>query len=71
MGIEDKPQKTENKNEFDIGGSPSNLKRANSAIKKLLADKDNTLDGKIATVRTVQRVNKGQFVSAFKSLMKK
>lgn len=41
------------------------------AIKKLLADHDGSIDDKIATVKTAQKVDKGRFETAFKTLMNK
>jgi hypothetical protein len=41
------------------------------AIKKLLADHDGSMDDKIATVKTAQKVDKGRFETAFKTLMKR
>ena len=45
--------------------------QANKTIKKLLADHDGSLDDKIATVKTAQKLDKGRFETAFKTLMKK
>ena len=41
------------------------------AIKKLLADHDGSMDDKIATLKTAQKVDKGRFETAFKTLMNK
>ena len=48
-----------------------NLQQTNKAIKKLLADHDASMDDKIATVKTAQKVDKGRFETAFKTLMNK
>jgi hypothetical protein len=48
-----------------------NPQQTNKAIKKLLADHDGSMDDKIATVKTAQRVDKGRFETAFKTLMNK
>lgn len=48
-----------------------NPQQTNKAIKKLLADHDGSMDDKIATVKTAQKVDKGRFETAFKTLMKK
>ena len=48
-----------------------NSQQTNKAIKKLLADHDRSMDDKIATVKTAQKVDKGRFETAFKTLMKK
>ena len=47
-----------------------NLQQTNKAIKKLLADHGGSMDDKIATVKTAQKVDKGRFETAFKTLMK-
>ena len=48
-----------------------NPRQTKAAIKKLLADHDGSMDDKIATVKTAQKVDKGRFEMAFKTLMKK
>ena len=48
-----------------------NPQQAKTAIKKLLADNDGSIDDKIATVKTAHKVDKGRFETAFKTLMKK
>ena len=48
-----------------------NPQQTKKAIKKLLADHDGSMDDKIATVKTAQKVDKGRFETAFKTLMKK
>ena len=48
-----------------------NPRQTNNAIKKLLADHDGSVDDKIATVKAAQKVDKGRFETAFKTLMKK
>ena len=48
-----------------------NPQQTNKAIKKLLAGHDGSMDDKIATVKTAQKVDKGRFETAFKTLMKK
>ena len=48
-----------------------NPQQTKTAIKKLLADHDGSMDDKIATVKTAQKVDKGRFETAFKTLMKK
>jgi hypothetical protein len=45
--------------------------QTHKAIKKLLADHDGSIDDKIATVKTAQKVDKGRFETAFKTLMSK
>jgi hypothetical protein len=50
-----------------ITGNPQ---QTNKAIKKLLADHDGSIDDKIATVKTAQKVDKGRFETAFKTLMR-
>ena len=46
-----------------------NPRQTNNAIKKLLADHDGSMDDKIATVKTAQKVDKRRFETAFKTLM--
>ena len=41
------------------------------AIKSLLATADQTVDDKLATVKTAHHVDKDRFQSAFRSLMRK
>ena len=41
------------------------------AIKNLLATADQTVDDKLATVKTAHHVDKDRFQSAFRSLMRK
>ena len=41
------------------------------AIKSLLATADQTVDDKLATVKTARHVDKDRFQSAFRSLMRK
>ena len=48
-----------------------NPQQTNKAIKKLLAGHDGSMDDKIAMVKTAQKVDKGRFETAFKTLMKK
>ena len=48
-----------------------NPQQTKTVIKKLLADHDGSMDDKIATVKTAQKVDKGRFEMAFKTLMKK
>ena len=48
-----------------------NPQQTNKAIKTLLADQDGSIDDKIATVKTAQKVDKGRFETAFKTLMSK
>ena len=48
-----------------------NPQQTNKAIKRLLADHDGSMDDKIATVKTAQKVDKGRFETAFKTLMNK
>ena len=48
-----------------------NPQQTNKAIKKLLASHDGSMDDKIAMVKTAQKVDKGRFETAFKTLMKK
>ena len=48
-----------------------NPQQTNKAIKKLLADHDGSMDDKIATLKTAQKVDKGRFETAFKTLMNK
>ena len=48
-----------------------NPQQTNKAIKRLLADHDESMDDKIATVKTAQKVDKGRFEIAFKTLMNK
>ena len=48
-----------------------NPQQTNKAIKRLLADHDGSMDDKIATVRIAQKVDKGRFETAFKTLMNK
>ena len=48
-----------------------NPQQTNKAIKTLLADQDGSIDDKIATVKTAQKVDKGRFETAFKTLMNK
>jgi hypothetical protein len=48
-----------------------NPQQTKTAIKKLLADHDGSMDDKIATVKTARKVDKGRFETAFKTLMKK
>ena len=48
-----------------------NPQQTNKAIKKLLADHDGSMDDKIATVKTAQKVDKGRFETALKTLMNK
>ena len=43
----------------------------NSSIKNFLAGHDGTTEDKIATVKTAQKVDKGRFEIAFKTLMKR
>ena len=43
----------------------------NGSMKNLLASHDKTLEDKIATVKTVQTVDKGRFEIAFKTLLKR
>ena len=45
--------------------------QTNKAIKRLLADHDGSMDDKIATVKTAQKVDKGRFETAFKTFMNK
>ena len=42
----------------------------NGSMKDLLVSHDETIEDKIATVKTAQMVDKGQFEIAFKTLMK-
>ena len=48
-----------------------NPQQTNKAIKQLLADHDGSIDDKIATVKTAQKVDKGRFEKAFKTLLNK
>jgi predicted negative regulator of RcsB-dependent stress response len=48
-----------------------NPQQTNKAIKKLLADHDGSMYDKIATVKAAQKVDKGRFQTAFKTLMNK
>ena len=48
-----------------------NPQQTNKAIKRLLADHDGSMDDKIATVKTAQKVDKGRFETALKTLMNK
>ena len=48
-----------------------NPQQTNKAIKRLLADHDGSMDDKIATLKTAQKVDKGRFETAFKTLMNK
>jgi hypothetical protein len=41
------------------------------SIKNLLVCRNDTIEEKIATVKTAQLIDKGQFESAFKTLMKR
>ena len=43
----------------------------NESMKNLLVSHDETIEDKIATVKTAQMVDKGRFEIAFKTLMKK
>jgi hypothetical protein len=48
-----------------------NPQQTNKVIKRLLADHDGSMDDKIATVKTAQKIDKGRFETAFKTLMNK
>ena len=43
----------------------------NGSIKDLLVSHDESIEDKIATVKTAQMVDKGRFETAFKTLMKR
>ena len=43
----------------------------NGSIKDLLVSHDESIEDKIATVKTAQIVDKGRFETAFKTLMKR
>lgn len=43
----------------------------NGSMKDLLVSHDDSIEDKIATVKTAQMVDKGRFEIAFKTLMKK
>ena len=43
----------------------------NGSIKKLLVSNNETIEDKIATVKIAQLIDKGQFETAFKKLMKR
>ena len=40
-------------------------------LKKLLVSHNNTIEDKIATVKTAQLIDKGRFETAFKTLLKR
>ena len=43
----------------------------NGSIKDLLVSHDESIEDKIATVKTAQMIDKGRFENAFKTLMKR
>ena len=45
--------------------------KRHGSIKNLLVSRDDTIEDKIATVKTAQLIDKGRFESAFKTLMKR
>ena len=45
--------------------------KGNGSMKNLLVCRDDTIEDKIATVKIAQLIDKGQFETAFKTLMKR
>ena len=53
------------------GRSTAEELKYNGSIEKLLVSYDETIEDKIATLKTAQIVDKGRFEIAFKTLMKR
>lgn len=68
---EDDPQKQPPAAPDNDTVAKENLQKRKTAIKKLLADHDGSMDDKIATVKTAQKVDKSRFETAFKTMMKR
>lgn len=65
------PKSQRSTKEDSEAGAIKRPKRTIDEMKKLFAKKVDSIDDKIATVKTAQRVDKGRFETAFKTLMKK
>ena len=64
-------QKPADVNLHEVKSSNDEDLKFNSRMKNLLFNHDETMEDKIATVKTAQMVDKGRFEIAFKTLMKK
>ena len=53
-----------------VGSSNSQDRDLHGSLKNLLVSRNETIEDKIATVKTAQLIDKGLFEAAFKTLMK-
>ena len=58
-------------NSHEVKSSNDEKLNFNTRMKNLLLSHDDTIEDKIATVKTAQMVDKGRFEIAIKTLMKK
>ena len=64
-------KKPEEVTSYEIKSSNAEDLNINSSMKHLLGSHDETIQDKIATLKTAQMVDKGRFEIAFKTLMKR
>ena len=64
-------QKPADVNLHEVKSSNDEDLKFNSRMKNLLFNHDETMEDKIATVKTARMVDKGRFEIAFKTLMKR